>query len=124
MIMERHPEYKYNIGDVDKKDRWIYIKDDSDTGWYDAMMSFWEYDGPVEFLKRIIDKTGWTIQPTEMGYVFAEDPLQLEYQFDDLFGFTVEYPNEWALEETMKFLMQFTGSSAIKQLDPYKVAKN
>ena len=29
-----------------------------------------------------------------MGYVFAEDPLQLEYQFDDLFGFTVEYHSE------------------------------
>jgi len=122
--LERHPEYKFNIGHVSKNDRWIYIKDDSDTGWYDAMMGFREYDGPVEFLKRIIDKTGWTIQPTEMGYVFAEDPLQLEYQFDDLFGLTVEYLNEWALEETMKFLMQFTGSSAIKQLDPYKVAKN
>ncbi len=106
--MDRHPEYKYKIGHVGKEDRWIYIKDDSKSGWYDAMMSFWEYDGPVEFLRRIIEKTGWTIQATEMGYTFVEDPLHLEYQFDDLFGFTVGYQNEKGFDGAIKFLMQFT----------------
>ena len=52
-------------------------------------------------------KTGWTIKPTEMRYMFAEDPLQFEYQFDNLFGFTVEYHSERMVEEALKFLKQF-----------------
>ena len=105
--MDRHPEYKYSIGEISKKDRWIYIED-SGTGWYHDMMQFWEYNGPVEFLYRIKDKTDWTIHPTEVGYSFAEDPLQLEYWFDDLFGFTVGYHSHMELEGAIDFLKQFT----------------
>ena len=106
--MDRHPEYKYTIGEISKKERWIFIIDDSEEGWYRDMMGFWEFNGPAEFLHRIKDKTGWTIQPTEVGYRFAEDPLQLEYWFDDLFGFTVGYRNLRELDGAIEFLKQFT----------------
>lgn len=74
------------------------------------MMACFQYEGPIEFLLRIVDRCGWTI--VEVGiqqYAFREDPLGLKYQFDDIFGFIVEYKKKADLQNALAFLEQIVG---------------
>ena len=89
--MNRHPEYRYTIGNTENL--WIYVEDMGDSGWGSDVFD-WSSEnsntGPLELLLRIRDKTGWTIEevgPTQ--YKFMEDSLGLIYQWDDLFGFVI-----------------------------------
>lgn len=106
--MPRHPEYRFCIGEESEKDNWLVLRDLFDTGWEEDLYS-WGYEGPLEFTLRIKEKTGWTITKLEHGqYRFAEDPLQLVYWWDDLFGFTITIPDWDKLPEAKAFLKEYT----------------
>ncbi len=68
----------------------------------------WGEEGPVEFLTRIKEHTGWTIKHLKYGqYTFNEDPLGLVFWWDDLFGFTITVPDWDRLQDALDFLKPF-----------------
>lgn len=106
--MERHPEYKFRISKVDKDSKWIFIEDFENSGWESDLFQLFEGTGPVEFIYRIMDDTGWKVKDNDDGYYFEEDPLKLVFQVDDLFGFTIAYQNELNIKDAMQFLEKYT----------------
>jgi len=106
--MERHPEYKYKIGRLAPKESWIYIEDMNDSGWGKEIFDFWsdeKDDGPVEFLLRIKEENNWNIKKVEpFGYQFIEDELEMEFLWDDLFGFTIQIKDWYMLGKVLDFL--------------------
>ncbi len=80
------------------------------SGWKIDLMYFWEYDGPMELLYRIQDKTGWELGMfNDYEYGYKGDPLSLRYQYDDLIGLTVNVPDWNIINEALAFLKQFMG---------------
>lgn len=110
--VNRHPEYVYMIKLADEKDKWVYIGEPNSEGWEEDMMSAFEDEGPVEFLKRITEKEQWTIAKYDDAYGFKEDPLKIRYRWDDLFGFTA-IVDDWAkIDEVTEFLNKYCVTEA------------
>ena len=110
--MTRFPQFKYRIGHIENDVNWILITDPNDTDWGNSLFDSWADDeeqcmGPVEFLLRIQEKTHWTIKKAGLlQYKFEEDPLQMIFQMDDLFGFAVLTDKE-NLDQAISFLQEY-----------------
>ena len=110
--MTRFPQFKYVIGRIQSDKNQIFIQDQNDSGWEKNLFDSWadgenRFIGPVEFLLRIKEKTGWAIKKAGfLQYAFEEDPLQLIFQMDDLFGFVI-VTNKENLENAISFLQQY-----------------
>lgn len=76
---------KYQIFNVSKKSRWIYIDFDE-----------WDVEEPDSFarlVKYISEKVGGEIIDIgDTRYKISLDPMNLIYQWDTLFGIVLEYP--------------------------------
>lgn len=109
--MERHPEYKYKIGRLEPKASWICIEDMNASGWGKEIFDTWSDErdnGSVEFLLRIKEENNWSIKNVEpFKYQFIEDELEMVFQWDDLFGFTIQI-KEWnMLGRVLDFLKSY-----------------
>lgn len=98
---------KYDIYHINKKERWIYI--------YDECSPYNESDDFVELISKInkhlngkIYSVGW------QRYKIDNDPFELIYQWDDLFGIVVIYKRNSELNEVVEFLSQFGVRRIIK----------
>lgn len=74
----------FQIVRVSEKDHWIFI-------YYDEWNTE-ESDSFIELLKLVRDDLGGKLKDLGMDrYTFENDPLELVYQWDSLFGIVVEY---------------------------------
>lgn len=112
--MNRHPEYKYRVGQINTEEHWINIEDKDDSGWGKLARDPWEDDnerGALEFILRVKDKTGWDIEKVgDWQYRFKQDELGIIYQWDDLFGFVILYKDASVLNKTLEFIESITGT--------------
>ena len=111
--MDRHPEYKYYIRHIDKKNRWIYIDDKDKSGWGDRLFDWSDYEGysgPVEFILRIKEANQWFVDKAgDVQYRFEQDNIGMVFQWDDLFGFVVIVRNRNRVDEVIEFLNRYMG---------------
>ena len=112
--MDRRPTYAYRLDEaLFHADKTLFsIRNAGNAGWEQALFDAWADDadsGPVEFLLRIRDRTGWTIRKADAsGVRFAGDPLALVFRWDDLLGFTAEIPDPANADAARRFLSAFT----------------
>lgn len=110
--MRRHSEFKYYIKNVkeDSSEVWIYISDNG-SGWEEDIYDWTcdkQYDGPIELLKRIQEQENWTIKNVgELQYGFEEDPNNLIYQMDELFGFVIVIRDVKKYDYVMSFIQKY-----------------
>ena len=91
----------FSISSISKRDKWIYIKSTDASDILDC-------EPFVELVKNIAKK--WNDDVCEgnitsvgnMRYKIKNDPLDLVYQWDDLFGIVFEYTGE--IEEIKTFI--------------------
>lgn len=90
-------DYKYNIISIDEKQRWIFLKADE-----------WDLEEPDSFeymLNKICSHVnGEVIDKGDYRYVITNDPCNLIYQWDTLFGITVIYPTDASKDKAVEFL--------------------
>jgi hypothetical protein len=68
-----------------------------------------QFEGPIEFLKRIRDQEKWTINSLgQLRYSFEEDKNNIIFQFDDLFGFVLQVNKEKFNDEVLNFINKYT----------------
>ncbi len=95
--------YTYSISSISKSDKWIYVKCNEDD-------SFFEYEPFVALLKSIAQKwnngewQGMVFPAGETRYMIKNDPLNLVYQWDDLFGIIFEYKDNTNLDDVKSFI--------------------
>jgi len=91
-------EYHYKITRISEEEQWIFISSDDK----------WDREEPDSFiclLQRI--KQAMNSEIIALGdtrYKFTNDSLNLIFQWDSLFGITVEYRNK---VKTIQFLSDF-----------------
>ncbi len=94
--------YTYDILSVSEDSKWIFIicnEVDSE-----------EYEPFVALLKNIAQKwnngewQGKISSAGEMRYRINNDPLNLVYQWDDLFGIVFDYKNSTNLNDVKSFI--------------------
>ena len=109
--MKRYLEYQYKIGKVNKEALWIYIEDANNSGWGEEIFEFFsdaKDAGPVEFLLRIKDYNNWNIEKVgNLQYRFIEDSLNLIFQWDDLFGFIIQFEDWKQVDNVIRFLEDY-----------------
>ena len=82
--------YTYFISRISKSDKWIYVECKEE----DSML---EQEPFVELVKNVAKAwnggtwEGNILQAGEMRYQVKNDPLNLVYQWDDLYGIVLEY---------------------------------
>ena len=95
--------YTYKIGNVSETDKWIYVKCIEENS-VDESESF------VELLKTIAIKwnnSEWNGKISSVGnmrYKVENDPIDLVYQWDDLFGIVFEYKDNTNLDAVKSFI--------------------
>lgn len=95
--------YTYKIECVSKTDKWIYINCKEE----DSILEREPFD---ELVKSIAIKwnynewQGKIYSVGEMRYKVKNDPIDLVYQWDDLFGIVFEYKNCTNLNDLKYFL--------------------
>ena len=95
--------YTYKIADVSKTEKWIYINCKEED-------SILESEPFVELVKSIAKKwndnewQGNIFSAGDMRYKVKNDPIDLVYQWDDLFGIVLEYKNSANLEDVKSFI--------------------
>ena len=94
-------EYKYKIIIVNSKDRWIFIKSNDEWDSY-------ETDAFFSFVEIIRNDTGGIIESIGDGRVVIKnnDPVFI-YQWDDLFGIVVIYPENMSEDEAIRYLSKY-----------------
>ncbi|HPX33074.1 MAG TPA: hypothetical protein PLT36_06180 [Erysipelotrichaceae bacterium] len=113
-MKKRNLEFKYCIGTTsDEGDLVrISIKDVNESGWERNLFdctSDEQFEGPIEFLKRIRDQEKWTINSLgQLRYSFEEDKNNIIFQFDDLFGFVLQVNKEKFNDEVLNFINKYT----------------
>lgn len=88
----------YQISHINPKDRWIFISSTSD---------FYTPDAFIHLLKSAVSYHGSSI--TEVGYCqyhISNLNFELIFQWDDLFGIVVIYPENSNLEHIISFINQ------------------
>ena len=94
-------KYNYSIGSINSKDRWIFIKSDFE----------FKYDEPDDFaelIKTIRDDVKGTIEENDtMRYSIKNDGYGLIYQWDELFGTVIIYPENVTEAEAVDFLSKY-----------------
>lgn len=93
-------DYNYKIWNVDKNERWIYIKcNEWDS--YDS-------DSFVYLLEKIQnDIDGNIIDMNDNIYKLENDSLDLRFQWDGCFGITVVYPENVSYIDVENFLKKY-----------------
>lgn len=93
-------EYKYKITRINEKERWIFL--------YADEWDIEETDSFVYLVKKIRDDLqGKVIDKGMTTYSIDNDPLQLVFQWDSLFGITVVYPSNVSKDEAVSFLNKY-----------------
>lgn len=93
-------EYRYKITSINEKERWIFLYADE----WDCE----ETDSFVYLVKKIRDDLqGKVIDKGMTTYSIDNDPLQLVFQWDSLFGITVVYPSNVSKDEAVSFLNKY-----------------
>jgi len=94
-------DFKYNISYINPKDRWIFIKSNDEFDLY-------EPDAFVNFVEKIQKDTGGTIENVgHIQYILKNDTPRFIYQWDDLFGIVVIYPENMDEKEAVQFLCKY-----------------
>ena len=97
----KNVKYNYTIRNINSKDRWIFIKSDFE----------FELDEPddfVDLVKTIHDDVNGTIVDNGMmKYSIKNDGYGLIYQWDDLFGTVIIYPENVTETEVVDFLSKY-----------------
>ena len=92
-------KYTYKIGHIFEAERWISI---------DYENEIYEIDGFVELVKKISDNCNGKIKNVgEIRYKIIGAELDLIYQYDDLFGMIIEYPDNLNQENVITFIKKF-----------------
>ncbi len=95
--------YTYKITGIAETDNWIYIKCNEED-------SVSENEPFVELVKYITKKWNndeWQGKISSVGearYKVKNDPVDLIYQWDDLFGIVFEYKNSTKPNEVKSFI--------------------
>ncbi|MBR7132911.1 MAG: hypothetical protein IKD04_05210 [Clostridia bacterium] len=95
--------YTYRITDVSETDNWIYVKCNEED-------SISESDPFVDLVKYITKKwnnnewQGKISSVGEMRYKVKNDPIDLVYQWDDLFGIVIEYKTNTSPDDIKSFI--------------------
>ena len=95
--------YTYRIADFSETDNWIYIKCNEED-------SVSENEPFVELVKYIAKKWNdneWQekiFSVGDMRYKVKNDPIDLVYQWDDLFGIVIEYKTSTSLNVIKSFI--------------------
>ena len=95
--------YTYKITDISETDKWIHISCNEED-------SVYESEPFVELVKLIAKKWNdneWQGHISSVGetrYKVKNDPINLVYQCDDLFGIVFEYKNSSNLDDVKSFL--------------------
>lgn len=93
--------FQYKIFYIDEKERWIFLN--SNDSW-----DLEEPDSFVYFVKRIQSAVNGSIKKVGIfQYMIDGDGIGLTYQWDDLFGITVIYPENVEKETALQFLSPF-----------------
>ena len=89
--------FSFVISSVNENDRWLFVSSNDDD--------INETDSFVFLLKSIATQTNGKIREIgDFQYTIEDDPLQLIYQWDSLFGITVVYPESVSVEQARAFL--------------------
>lgn len=90
-------DYKYKIISIDEKQRWIFLQADE-----------WDLEEPYSFnflVKKIRSQVnGEIVDIGDDRYRVKNDPCNLVYQWDSLFGITIIYPRSVAKNKVIEFL--------------------
>lgn len=91
-------DYKYKVTMESDDDRWIFIHyEDWD-----------EPEGFVQFVKRVRAAcNGKIIAVGDERYKIVGAEVDLIYQFDDLFGMVIEYPDDCPKEKALDFIKRY-----------------
>ena len=85
------------------------------------LYGLWEDDGPAELMLRIKEANGWTIVDKGMGrFSFSEDPQNLIFQWDDLFGFVIIVDDVSKVEYVKSLIERCNNISKIETNDNLK----
>ena len=93
----------YKIADISEADKWIYIESNKED-------SINESEVFVELVKSIAIKwnnnewAGKIYSIGEIRYKVKNDPLNLVYQWDDLYGIVFEYKDGISLDMIKSFI--------------------
>lgn len=90
--------FTYKISRINEKDKWIFI---SSNGNYD------EPDAFIALVKGIAEQSNEKI--TDIGYCrykISNQPYDMTFQWDDLFGIVVEYKNADDKENVSDYLLR------------------
>ncbi len=94
-------DIRYKISHINSKERWIFIKSSDEYDLYDP-------DAFVNFVKIIQNDTGGTIENVgDVQYILKNNGPQFVYQWDDLFGIVVIYPENMTEDEALEFLGKY-----------------
>lgn len=89
--------YIYKITSIDEKERWIFLQADE-----------WDLEEPDSFvylLKKICSYvSGEVVDIGDDRYRVKNDPCNLVYQWDSLFGIAIIYPRSVAKNRVIEFL--------------------
>ena len=90
-------DYNYKIISIDEKQRWIFLQADE-----------WDLEEPDSFnllIKMISDHVkGDIIVMGDDRYRIKNNPCNLIYQWDSLFGITIIYPSNITSDRVVEFL--------------------
>lgn len=90
-------DYNYKIISIDEKQRWIFLQADE-----------WDLEEPDSFnllIKMISNHVkGDIINMGDDKYRIKNDPYNLIYQWDSLFGITIIYPSNITSDRVVEFL--------------------
>lgn len=101
MSREKGMDYKYKILQVNESERWITIISDDE-------FDMEETDAFIYFVKMIQKDVNGKIEDVgDIRYRIAGDGMGLVYQWDDLFGITVTYPENVTKVQAIKFLSKY-----------------
>lgn len=88
--------FSYAISSVNENDRWLFVSSNDDD--------INETDSFVFLLKSIAAQTNGKIREIgDFQYTIEDDPLQLIYQWDSLFGIAVICPESVSVEQARAF---------------------
>ena len=89
--------YIYKITSIDEHERWVFLQADE---W-----DLEESDSFIFLVKKICSQVnGEIIDISDDRYRIKNDPCNLIYQWDSLFGITIIYPRSVAKDTVIDFL--------------------
>ncbi len=104
--------FKYEIYNISEKSRWIFIKSDDEYN-----LDLEEPDAFVYFVKTIKSYLGGNIVPAgDTQYQISNDKYKYVFQWDDLFGIVVIYPDSLTSEEARTILSRYMTSAHLYRL--------